>query len=120
MGKSSKALTATGTLVRVWGKVKEIVNNPVRETEIWMGGDPPAPYYKWDYEYIVINDGGNDVKIPLHVQANYMTTFDGNISGLQIGDYIGVNGIAGTTNGTDVVVYPRNVADILNYTDLGM
>jgi hypothetical protein len=119
IGKSNKALANTGTLVRVWGKITSKTVNPNAASDLW-DADPTEGVNmvpKYDYEYITIDDGSvaGGIKILMHVQANYMTNVDGTIGGLSVGDYVGVTGIASTTNGTDVVVAPRNVGDILEY-----
>jgi hypothetical protein len=91
--------------------------NPNAWSDLW-DSDPTSGVNmvpKYDYEYITINDGGSDVKVLMHVQTNLMTNVDGTIGGLAVGDYVAVTGIAGTINGTDVVVAPRNVGDILEY-----
>lgn len=109
LGKGSKGLTNTGTLVRVWGKVVSLTPNPNPEIDSASGAT------KWNYEYITINDGAGDIKIAMHVQGNWMSITDGNIASLAVGQYVSVTGIAGTTTGTDVVVYPRVPSDIRNY-----
>lgn len=116
IGKTSKGLAAanSGTLVKVWGKVKQVVLN---------NGADSANY---TYEYIVISDGGNDVKIPMHVQNGWMPKTDVQISQLEHKDgsdnydhFVAVTGIAYTSNGTDIAVYPRNVYDFVDYTTSG-
>jgi hypothetical protein len=110
LGKVGKAVTDTGTLVKVWGKI--IPGGLVTNT----GSDSS----QWRYEYIVINDGSQDMKIPMHVQCNNMAG-DTIITDLAVGRYIAVTGIATiapkSTGGTEVVVMPRNVSDITDYTN---
>jgi hypothetical protein len=120
IGKTSKGLAAAnnGTLVKVWGKIVSKTINTLVPPETWTFGDPPQTCNLWDYEYITINDGGGDIKIPTHTQFNAMSNYDPLMSGLQVGDYVSVVGVQTTTNGSDVVVMPRNHFDILNFTDL--
>jgi hypothetical protein len=111
LGKGSKALTASNTMVKVWGKITQLVPN--------TGADSA----RYQYDYMVINDGGQDVKIPMHVQYLQMSV-DTAITGLSVGDYMSVTGIATTTDGTDVVVIPRGVgsgfSDFTTYLDSGL
>jgi hypothetical protein len=114
LGKTSKGLIKPyyGSLVKVWGKITQKVANPMPNFEKYINnGVPDLQLYP--YEYIVINDGGQDIKIPTHVQFNGMP--HEYFGPLDIGDYITVTGIAGTTNGTDVAVYPRHHDDIFDY-----
>jgi hypothetical protein len=115
LGKTIKSVTKSGTLVRVWGKITGLQANPNLLTWTDTGG-VTWPYY--DYEYMTINDGSStqDIKIPLHVQYKWMTSYFTTIRGLAVGHYVGVTGIAWTTNGTDVAVYPRDDNDIRDYT----
>jgi hypothetical protein len=114
LGKSSKGLSKSGTFVKVWGKVTQHVVNPIANSpEEQLEGAPG-----WDYEYIVINDGGVDVKIPMHVQDHmFPISFMGTFA---IGHYVSVKGIAGTTNGTDLAVFPLQHTDVLDYTAAGL
>lgn len=113
-GKGSKALTNTATLVKVWGKITQMVPNTNMDPSEFDG----SGNRRWNYEYIMINDGGMDIKIPTHTQINAMSTGDPGFAGLSIGDFIAVSGIATTTNGTDAVVMPRIVFDIHEYSIL--
>lgn len=108
IGKTGKSLSVAqnGTLVKVWGKVTQMTPNTGSDNDIYQ------------YEYIVINDGSQDVKIPMHCQTNYMAG-DLGITQLAIGHMVGITGIAGTTTGSDLVVYPRNVYDLYDYTANG-
>lgn len=107
IGKTSKSLTNNGTLVKAWGKITQLVANSGSDND------------QYTYEYMVINDGGQDIKIPMHVTYDGMASVDARIRGLAIGHYISVTGIAGTTTGSDVAVYPRYVYDIYDYTAQG-
>lgn len=104
LGKGAKALANSNTLVRVWGKITHLEPNT---------GPDSANY---TYEYITINDGGQDIKIATHVQYSGISNYDPNIASLATGHYIGVTGIAGTTNGSDVIVCPRDHTEIRDYT----
>lgn len=110
LGKTSKGATNSSSLVRVWGKITQLVANTNTDPSEFDGTTR-----KWDYEYMVINDGGQDITIPMHVQANYMSVTDPTIGSLAVGQYVAVTGIAGTTTGSNVAVYPRNQSDIVNY-----
>lgn len=105
MGRGSKALTASNSLVKVWGKVTHLEPN--------TGTDSA----NWAYEYITIDDGGGPVKILTHVQGAWFSTGYAPLSTLAVGNYIAVTGIAETTTGTDVVVCPRkSEQDMVIYT----
>lgn len=110
-GKGAKALTNTGTLTRVWGKIVSRTPNPT--PVMW---EYPAGTFWKDYawDYVTINDGGQDIKIMLHETWQLMSDFDPWVNNLTIGTYIGVTGIA-TTDGTSAVILPRTSDDIRLY-----
>lgn len=110
-GKTGKSLTNTGALTKVWGKIVSRTDNPDPTTFDGI-------HKGYAYEYITINDGSKDIKVLMHVQGEYMSNLDDWVTNLNIGDYVGVTGIA-STDGTDAVIMPRTNGDILNYTDLG-
>jgi hypothetical protein len=114
-GKGSKSLTNSGTLVRVWGKIVSLTPNP--HPVLWQdtGGNWWPDYA---YEYVTINDGGADIKIPLHLQYELVSTYDTWVNDLSVGDYLGVTGIASTSTGADAVVIPRTAGDITNYSNV--
>jgi hypothetical protein len=66
---------------------------------------------------MTLNDGGQSIKVLLHVQGEMISDYDGWVRNLSEGDYMGVTGIAYTIGGGEVVVMPRTKLDINNYTD---
>lgn len=88
------ALTARNMLVRVWGKVtQQVLSSPA---------DPSG----WAWQYWVINDGGQDIKIPMNVQTGLMPSTSGILGNIGIGDYISIVGIETVDSTGTLVVYP--------------
>jgi hypothetical protein len=105
LGISSKALTASNMLVRVWGKLLEKVANT-----------DPAANTNWPYLYWTINDGGVNVKVPMIGQQGWMNTpsITDPIAGE---DYVGVTGIARLDASGQLVVMPWNEINVSDYTE---
>jgi formylglycine-generating enzyme required for sulfatase activity len=105
LGMTSKALTASNKSVRVWGKLLEKVANT-----------DPATQENWPYLYWTINDGGNNVKIPMIGQRGWMNTpaITDPIAGTC---YVGIAGIARLDASGQLVVMPWSESNVVDYTE---
>lgn len=102
LGMASKSVTASNKLVRVWGKLLEKVSNT-----------DPASKDNWPYLYWTINDGGQNVKIPMIGQGGWMNTSE--LTGPIVNDYVAVTGIARLDGTGQLVVMPMAESCINDY-----
>lgn len=118
IGKGSKSVTANGTLVKVWGRITNLVPNTYVDPE----DAGAAPQKAWTYEYMTINDGGVQITVPMHIQYTWMSTWDPPVAALSVGDYVAVTGIATTAPDGTLIVVPRGMgggySDIVTYEDV--
>jgi hypothetical protein len=121
LGKVSKGIAPSNTLVKVWGKVTELVDNPNRDNEgEYYIPDPNTgiKVHFWSYDHMTINDGGQNIVIPMYAQNNWMSAAYYPISGLATEHYVSVVGIARRASDGTVVVTPRRMEDITDYNTL--
>lgn len=112
LGTGSKSWSATTTmkplnmLVTVWGVVtQQVLSSPA---------DPDH----WAWQYWVINDGGQAIKIPMNVQSGLMPSTSGILGGVREGDYISITGIATLDSSGNVVVTPWIESNFSSYAGL--
>lgn len=96
--------SSTNMWAKVSGKVVQIVPNTGADSD------------RWPIEYLVLNDGGQDVKIRLHVQRKSLNDYWTLQTAL--GDNMSVSGIV-LKEGTQSAIWPRNSYDLQDYTQMG-
>lgn len=122
VGRGSKGITSSNTLVKVWGKVIAMVDNPNRgliPAEQHTNPDKSV-WDNWYYDHITINDGGQAINIPMYGVNRWFSMDFSPITTLGVGHYIYVIGVATTAADGSVVVIPRTLHDMGDYTAMGI